>query len=155
MQNNCIFNVLIKWSNSQFKTFDLWNIQKKSCWCQFSNIYFSCLAASKKVKSTCPGLKLVHYWCQFSNIQLIHSFEISTKIYQHENSDVHRGKEKNAHIVLLYDSSPFVTYFYIKFFHVNLLKLDVLSTLKTALFQQIIFKFRKNSYKIHKKDCIL
>ena len=30
-------------------------------------------------------------------------------ICQPENSDVHRGKEKNAHIVLLYDTSLLFT----------------------------------------------
>ena len=59
----------------------------------------------------------------------MHSFVANIRIFQTENSDVHRGEP----------------------FHINLLKLEAL---KTKLFKQLLFKFLKLLSDVQ-KNCIV
>ena len=63
----------------------------------------------------------------------MHYFEVNIRLCQPKNSNVHWG-EKNAPIVLLLWHCLWdFLWFYIKSFHINWLKLDVHSSLKTRL----------------------
>ena len=84
----------------------------------------------------------------------MHSFEVNIRIFQPENRDDHLG-EKNAPIVLLYDTVSLFLVIKEVFFHIyTLTQVRRTYCTYTKLFQQLLFKFLKLLSDVQ-KNCIL